>query len=213
VPNPDNVEFYDANAQSLAERYDRITTGQALPALTRIIEKDGKKGRILDIGSGAGRDAFWFAEHGWTVDAIDASVSLLAQAKARHSHPMVNYFFDTAPDFLNTMRCGESYELIVMSAFLFHFDTIERNAVLENCVGMLSGDGLLHMTLRRGPLYNGRNIFLVEVEEIENFAKHHDLRIQYHGRTGDSSGLADIEWDNISLWRGERWAFAAEIFT
>lgn len=211
MANPDNIEFYDANAQSLADRYDRTTTEKALPVLVRIIEERAAQGRVLDIGSGAGRDAFWFAEHGWIVDSIDASASLLAEAKSRNPHVNIHYFLDRAPKFSAVKKSGNLYDMIVMSAFLFHFDASDRHLILENCAAMLSEDGMIHMTLRRGPLYEGRNIFLVDIEEIEGFASAKGLHFHYHGRTPDSSGLTGIEWDNISLWQGKAWAHAGKI--
>ena len=39
-------------------------------------------GRALDVGCGEGADAIWFAQHGWSVTAIDVSDVALARARA-----------------------------------------------------------------------------------------------------------------------------------
>ncbi len=39
-------------------------------------------GRALDIGSGEGADAFWLAQHGWHVTAVDIAVNALDKARA-----------------------------------------------------------------------------------------------------------------------------------
>lgn len=211
MPNPDNVIFYDSHAKSLADRYDSIATEQALPFLVRILENDHKKGNILDIGSGSGRDALWFAERGWNVSAIDASPALLSEAEQRNPNANIRYYIDVAPQFLESRKDNKQYDLIVMSAFIFHFDNGHRNIIMKNCLDMLAPDGLMHFTLRQGPLIEGRNIFCVNPEEIINFANAHNLSCKHHGRMIDASNLTNIEWDHITIWRGTRWAHAESL--
>lgn len=208
MPENDNVRIYDANAPFLADYYSRITTEQALPFLTPMVQT--KTGKMLDIGSGAGRDSFWFAERGWSVDAMDGSVNLLAEAKQRHPHDNIDYYADTVPDFPATRRKGRSYDLIVMSAFLFHFDEKDRAIILKNCADMLLKDGLIHLTLRCGPLHEGKNIFLIDIKEIENYAARYNLSFKHHAHTPDNMGREDISWDHVSLWRGTQWTQAMD---
>ncbi|MEO6942855.1 MAG: class I SAM-dependent methyltransferase [Terrimesophilobacter sp.] len=40
-------------------------------------------GRALDIGSGEGADAFWLAQQGWRVAAVDIAVNALEKSRAR----------------------------------------------------------------------------------------------------------------------------------
>ncbi len=211
MPNPDNIIFYDSHAKNLADRYDSISTEQALPFLVRILENDEKKGTALDIGSGSGRDSFWLARHGWHVSAIDASTSLLAEAEKRHPHPHIKYYKDTAPQFSQSKQDNIKYDVIVMSAFIFHFDHKQRKMIIEDCLDMLAPEGIIHMTLRQGPLIEGRNIFSVDPEEIRHFLQSDDISYKYHGRMADTANLTDIEWDHITIWRGNRWIHAKDL--
>lgn len=206
----DNISIYNANATTLADQYDRLTTELAVPFLPPLLS-EGKTGHAFDIGSGSGRDAFWLAQQGWNVDSVDGSEKLLQEAQKRHPHDRINYYVDLAPDFSRSARKGTQYDLILMSAFLFHFDEGERAAILKNCDAMLSEDGLMHLTLRIGPMISDRRIFLVDPVELEEFAKTRGLSYRYHGRSPDKTGRGAIEWDNVSLWRGERWNHARDM--
>lgn len=207
MPETDNISIYDANAVALADQYDRVTTEQAVPLLAPLLS-EGHTGRALDIGSGAGRDALWLAQHGWKVDAIDGSEKLLLEAQKRHPHENIEYYVDLAPEFSRSAARKTPYNLILMSAFLFHFEKEERKDILNNCVRMLSPNGLMHLTLRYGPLMSDRKIYLVDPVELEDFSKLNGLSYQYHGRLPDYTGRGALAWDHVSLWRGESWDHA-----
>lgn len=212
MPESDNISLYDAHATTLADQYDRVTTEQAVPILPSLLSK-GNAGRALDIGSGAGRDALWLAQRGWQVDSMDGSEKLLLEAQKRHPHARIDYYVDLAPAFARSAAKGTPYDLILMSAFLFHFDKEEREDILKNCLGMLSQNGLMHLTLRVGPLISDRKIYLVDPAELEDFSKVHGLSCHYHGRSADNTGRGAIAWDHVSLWRGERWNHARTLTT
>ena len=208
---PDNIEIYDANARQLVARYESTTTEKALAPFTRILKQyDGTDRSALDIGSGSGRDAAWLAEHGWHVDAVDGSTALLEEAEKLHGHAVIHFMHDLAPDFSNVRALNKRYDVILMSAFIFHFDAADREVILAHCAGILSADGLIYITLRQGPVVPDRHIYAVAPDEIETFAQNHGLSSHYHGRVHDSAGLGNVMWDHISLWRGAAWDHAKE---
>jgi SAM-dependent methyltransferase len=47
-------------------------------------------GKALDLASGAGRNALWLAEHGWTVTAVDGATSEIESVRSRASERGVN---------------------------------------------------------------------------------------------------------------------------
>lgn len=206
----DNIQIYDTNARQLMARYESTTTEKALTPFTHIITAYTGSKLALDIGSGSGRDAAWMAERGWQVDAVDGSAALLEEAQKLHSHTNICYRHDLAPDFDKTRDIGKRYNAILMSAFIFHFDKADRDMILQVCRDMLSPEGLLYITLRKGPVLEGRHIFDVPVQEIEYFALENTLSVHYHGRTQDSAGLGDIAWDHISVWHGAAWDHAKD---
>jgi SAM-dependent methyltransferase len=57
------------------------------PNGTLVVEARGlAPGRALDVGAGEGADAFWLAEHGWTVTASDISQLVLDRVAAEAEH-------------------------------------------------------------------------------------------------------------------------------
>jgi tellurite methyltransferase len=45
-----------------------------------------KPGRALDLACGAGRNALWLAEHGWSVTAVDGSPAAIELVRERGPH-------------------------------------------------------------------------------------------------------------------------------
>lgn len=72
--------FYDANAERLADIYDRtdMTHLHHLATLLRPGE------RVLDAGCGTGRDVAWLRERGFDARGVDASPEMIAQSHARY---------------------------------------------------------------------------------------------------------------------------------
>lgn len=58
---------------------DRVWSGRVNARLVEVVEPM-RPGRALDLGSGEGADAFWLAERGWHVTAVDISQTALDRA-------------------------------------------------------------------------------------------------------------------------------------
>jgi tellurite methyltransferase len=70
------------------ERYrsgDRAKEDLEAPATPLLIEtaRHLKPGRALDLACGAGRNALWLAEHGWSVTAVDGSATAIEILRRR----------------------------------------------------------------------------------------------------------------------------------
>jgi 2-polyprenyl-3-methyl-5-hydroxy-6-metoxy-1,4-benzoquinol methylase len=94
-------------------------------------------GRALDLGCGAGRNAIWLAEHGWSVTAIDGSATAVETLRNRASSSGVNIDAQVAdleaPGFRITPA---SYDLIAMSYYF------ERK-LIEPCKRGLAPNGVM----------------------------------------------------------------------
>ena len=79
------AEAYNRNA----DKYDEFIENN--PNLMRMRQKVyarvtsllSKDSRILDLACGTGTDAFWFAQHGYTVDGVDISDGMLGRAREK----------------------------------------------------------------------------------------------------------------------------------
>ena len=94
-------------------------------------------GRALDIAAGTGRNAFFLARQGFTVDAVDISDVALRRLSDRH--PNIN---PICADFDDFVIPKERYSLIININFL------DRNLIPDICDGLVQGGMLIFETLR-----------------------------------------------------------------
>jgi SAM-dependent methyltransferase len=71
------TEFWDDHYR----RHSNVWHGRANAYLIDVARRL-PPGRALDLGCGEGGDAFWLAEHGWHVTAVDVSSVALARVRA-----------------------------------------------------------------------------------------------------------------------------------
>ena len=77
----DTLAYYEKNARQAATSYEGVAFDAPLNRLIQLVA-DGA--RILEIGTGSGRDAARLLSEGYRVDGIDGSSAMIAQAKALH---------------------------------------------------------------------------------------------------------------------------------
>lgn len=101
-------------------------------------------GRLLDVGCGAGREAFAFAEQGFEVIAIDIAEKMIEQAKALAAERGVNIEFHT----MSVTECAfppQSFDYIFFSRAVYSYIPTRalRLATLARLRQMLKPSGLL----------------------------------------------------------------------
>jgi 2-polyprenyl-3-methyl-5-hydroxy-6-metoxy-1,4-benzoquinol methylase len=98
------------------QHYRDHGSGQATPSPHLAAEVvDLPAGLALDAGCGAGADARWLAEQGWTVTAVDVSPTVVRAAEERtaaESPELVGRITWIAAD-LTTWEAPERYDLVV----------------------------------------------------------------------------------------------------
>ena len=208
-----NIAHYNANADQLAESYLSVSTEDSLPVFNQLIKGyQGEDCQALEIGCGAGGDAFWLSQKGWSVNAVDGSASFIEYARDRFHSPNLNFLLSAAPDFSELEQHDKVYNLILGAAFIFHFDALGRKKIYDRLKGMLAPSGLIHFTLRNGPIPQGRVMFPVVADELEMFAVDNRFSFKKHGEKIDFLGRMDVTWTHVSVWRGKEWDHAREIF-
>ncbi len=118
---------------------------------------------VLDIGAGTGRDAAWFAARGDRVIAVEPTRELREGAMALHPDPRIAWIDDGLPD-LASVR-GKDFDLVWMSAVWMHFDADERARMMPGVAALVRDGGALMMSLRHGPVPEGRRMFEVSADE------------------------------------------------
>lgn len=180
------TQGYGENADSLSERYDKVDV-QALYAQAWA-HFPAAPASVLDIGAGSGRDAAYFAELGHPVTAVEPCGPLREAAKSNHPHPGIAWFDSSLPALDGVTA---RYELVLVAAVWMHLDPSERQAAMPAVAARLAPGGLLHISLRHGPIPPGRRMFAVTSEETLALA--------------GSCGLAPVaNWTKAAQQRGNQ---------
>ncbi len=207
-----NLDHYDANAKKLADMYNSVDLPESLPCLFKILGRyHPNNGNALDLGCGAGGDAYWLAKHGWSVVGVDGSIGLLEKAREAYQTDGLEFRQDFAPHFSTLSVSKKKFDVILLAAFIFHFNKQDRQEIFNRIFSVMKDSAIIHITLRSGPTPEGRIMYDVFSEEIEGLAKEKGLCFKEHGNQRDSLGRDDVFWVYVSCWCGEDWNHAKDI--
>lgn len=136
--------FYDVNAEtfiSTTRDVDMSDMQQRFLAALPVV--DGKPARILDAGSGSGRDALSFRMLGYEVEAFDVSPAMVA---ATREHAGVEAKQMRFEDF----AWDHQFEGIWACASLLHVAEANLPTVINRLVDHLTQGGVLYLSFKLG---------------------------------------------------------------
>lgn len=182
-----NAERYAAETLSadMSEQYQRF-----LPLL-----KDGVK--LLDVGSGSGRDACYFQKQGYQVTALEPSKNLCREIRKVFSGKIM------CSDIQN-YQSTERYDGIWACASLIHLQEEEVLQFFEKIDQYLDDNGIIYISgkngISTGEVEDGR--FFLEftdqlIEKILTVNK--QLKLEQLWYTEDVSGRRGFRWLNVVL--------------
>jgi protein-L-isoaspartate O-methyltransferase len=153
------TEGYAEEAEDLFRRYENISFADVHASVLHLIPT--APCRVLDIGSGTGRDAAALAAMGHAVVAIEPTAELRLRAIALHPSLQIEWLDDSLPDLAEVMRRGERFDLLMLTAVWMHLDEVQRRRAMPLVASLLRAGGVMCMTLRHGPVPSGRRMFEV----------------------------------------------------
>ncbi|CAH2602179.1 Class I SAM-dependent methyltransferase [Rhodovastum atsumiense] len=115
-----SLDFYDRHATTYVEQ------GDVNPRLAAFLALLPAGGRILELGSGSGRDALAMLQAGFAVEPTDGSAALARQAEARLGRTVRLMAFDQ-------LEAEQDFDGIYASASLLH----ARRAALPGIISRL----------------------------------------------------------------------------
>lgn len=190
------TEGYAQEADALAVQYESITFAQAHAPYLHLIHS--KPSRVLDIGSGTGRDAAALADMGHDVVAAEPTDEMRAHAARLHPSPRIEWLDDSLPDLAVLSGRGEPFDLVMMTAVWMHLDADQRRRAMPNIAKLVSPGGMMIMSLRYGPVPQGRRMFVVTAEETIQLAAEHGLQLalEFDNQPG-GFGRTDVSWTKL----------------
>ena len=133
-------EYYERNA----EAYSRATVkGRMSTRHELFLGGLPKTARILDAGSGAGRDSAFFLRQGHDVSAFDASPTLCRLSRKRTGVATRQLRFQEFDEI-------EEYDGIWANASLLHVPRVELPDCISRLTRALKPGGLLYMSFKHG---------------------------------------------------------------
>jgi len=191
------IPHYEQHAARLVEQYESLSFQDVHAGLLDLLPPPGAT--VLDVGAGSGRDAAWFAAHGYNVVAVEPSNAMLAHARERHPSNRIHWLSDSLPDLANVRRLGLSFDLILLSAVWMHIPPAERQRALRKLATLLAPKGRIAISLRLGAPDAERAMHEVSMQELAFLAQQFGLRVVRAADSHDKLGRADVSWTNVVL--------------
>lgn len=137
------------------------------------------------------------SQPGHAVVAVEPTDALRNAAASLHQSPNIEWIEDGMPALDKiSMRTGR-FDLILLTAVLMHLNIKERRLAMPVIASLLQPSGVLIMTLRHGPIPEGRRMFEISDDEMIGLAKGENLDIicQEHGES-----ILQRNWLNGVTW-------------
>ena len=134
------LSWYRENAIQYAEE---TRNSLVLDALWEFLSRMKEGGTILDYGSGSGRDSAYFLDKGFSVDSLDGSAEMKAQAERLFGIKV------KLASFLS-LEEKDKYDGIWAQASILHLEEHDLRAALTLIERALKRDGVFYSSFRKG---------------------------------------------------------------
>ena len=134
------LSWYRDNAIQYAEE---TRNSLVLDALWEFLSRMKEGGTILDYGSGSGRDSAYFLDKGFSVDSLDGSAEMKAQAERLFGIKV------KLSSFLS-LEEKEKYDGIWAQASILHLEEHDLKTALTLIERALKRDGVFYSSFRKG---------------------------------------------------------------
>ncbi|WP_299608265.1 bifunctional 2-polyprenyl-6-hydroxyphenol methylase/3-demethylubiquinol 3-O-methyltransferase UbiG [uncultured Tateyamaria sp.] len=190
---------YAAQAPALIAQYDAVPSDSIYAGVKDLFP--AAPVRVLDVGSGSGRDTEWFAALGHDVTAVDPVAAFVAETMRRA--PAATISRDRLPG-LRTVR--GRYDLILVNAVWQHVEPGDRLAALARLAGLLAAGGRMVLSLRHGLGHPARPVAEIDTEATLAQADALGLtllRRREKQSLQEGNRAADVTWTWLVFERGE----------
>ena len=185
-------EYYELHAKLYAEETFSADMSEQYRRFLPLLRE---RARILDVGSGSGRDACYFQKKGYQVTALEPSKNLCREIRKVFSGKIV------CSD-IQSYRPNQRFDGIWACASLLHVPEKELSAILKKIARALKDSGILYMSFKLGDFegFRGERYFCDYTEDaMEEVLKDNDrFDVVKIWETEDvRSGHSDTRWLNV----------------
>ena len=193
---------YGEAAGRLIAPYEEIAFEDVHAAVLHLLPTT--PGHVLDVGAGTGRDAARFAETGHRVMAVEPTDALREAAIRMHPSPAIDWVDDGLPELMHVVARNERFDLVMLTAVWMHLDADERRIGMPVLAGLLRRGGVMIMSLRHGPVPEGRRMFEVTADETIALAAACGLRSLLRRQSESlqaANRRAGVTWTHLAFER------------
>jgi SAM-dependent methyltransferase len=193
------TDVYGAHAHRLAAQYETITFEETHRDVLHLMPVEPS--RVLDIGAGSGRDAAALAARGHTVVAVEPTAEMRKEGQRIHAGSNITWVDDGLPELAVIRGRGEPFDLILLTAVWMHLDVDERVRAIGHLGELLASVGRIIMSLRHGPIPEGRLLFEVTAMETAELAASVGLDLIHSSERADMLGRDEVTWSFLAFQR------------
>lgn len=173
--NVPGTEGYAQEAPALIAKWGDVSFEDLHRPVLHLIPKSPS--RVLDLGSGTGRDAAALAALGHSVVAVEPVDELRVAAVSLYPAPNIHWVDDSLPDLATVTKLAFRFNAVLITAVWMHLDQLQRHRGMSVIAKLIEEDGHLIMSLRHGPPPIGRRMFDVSAAETIALAEAHGLAL------------------------------------
>lgn len=183
---------------SAAQRFDTVNPSDLYSWIKE--ELTVQTHTMLDVGSGSGRDAFWFASIGHTVTAVEPSHVMREYAIKHHDHPNIKWTNDSLPQLVSLVDVTKKYSLIMVNAVWMFIPPESRKLAFERLLQLSEPNGLLIFSIQLNIEDQEHGKFVVNDKEMLFLASQYHLHVVVDEIDKDKMGR-DITWQHLAFRR------------
>lgn len=194
MQNHSTLVYYDNHAD---EFYKGTVSVEFTAVQEHFLSKLKNGAHILDFGCGSGRDAKFFLEQGYHVEAVDGSIELCRLAAEYTGIEVKNMLFQELAE-------ADRYDGIWACSSILHLPADELADVMRKMTAALKDHGIIYTSFKYGTFTGERNgRFFTDMTE-ETFAEFlgeiKDLEVEEQWTTSDARpGRGEEKWLNLIL--------------
>lgn len=187
-------EYYEINAKQYAEETFSADMSEQYKRFLPLLRG---RTRILDVGSGSGRDACYFQKHGYQVTALEPSKNLCREIRKVFSGEIV------CSD-IQSYQPDNKFDGIWACASFLHLREEDILCFFRNISHYLNDNGIVYLSgktgISTGEAVDGRYFLEFTEELVEKIlAVSERMELEALWYTEDVSGRKGFRWMNIVL--------------
>jgi SAM-dependent methyltransferase len=186
---------YGESAPALVRQYESLAFADVHRDLLPLLP--AAPARALDVGAGTGRDAAALAARGYRVTAVEPTPELRQEAQRLHPEAAIRWLDDALPGLAAVRALGERFDIVLLSAVWMHLDVEERRTAMTAVAELLAPGGVMSLSLRHGPVPDGRRMFEVTAAETRALAEGHGLATLHNSKGAALLNGPDVWWSRL----------------